>query len=668
MEKFSNLLREIDTKDFMGLDGFVWWYGVVEDRKDPLYLGRVKVRCIGFHTDDKTSQGIPTAELPWAQVINPIHSSGISGVGFSPTGLMEGSHVFGFFRDGRDAQEPVVLGSCVGIPGTIANSERGFFDPRPFSERKTYPYPPFFIDRYDDGRKAFIVEYKHVEENGYSFDGKNQLTIDKKAFAEFVYDELSDRGIVKVVDENGEYIYHRHAWSPNPKEDNMGFDKEGRIAWSLPSTPLFASTKIKFEKNNSMANPMAEVYSKSNDLNVRLNEARRNLHSDIESAGPCDENGSTFDMPSNNFNPEYPFNHINFTESGHIFELDDSPGFERIRLLHRTNSFLEFDQNGDFVTNTVGDRYEMVDADSFSHVIGNQHLNTGGGFNLFVNSRNTESQDFRVIVGKKSDIYLQAYDGDISLYSNGKNQFMSYAAKYMFTSNGSLSKDTANFDIFGLNFNVTGATKSFQEYAGEYVVRSGDMQLESQGATITTTGDIFLNSTAAKVRTQALRSIEENITGVTFTAGKSTNLQFGSIEHDINFPALIEGHFMRLGLGTLSEFSQTPKGIKFYSIGREGFEINVPTGPINFSSLSGVDITDGVSIKLSNLIGGQITIEESGLLSLKSGFGQDLKTFLENLLNAITKITVPTATGVSGTPLNLTDFTMLQQNLVQLLS
>ena len=37
---------------FMGLDGFVWFTGVVEDRNDPDALGRVRVRCLGFHTED----------------------------------------------------------------------------------------------------------------------------------------------------------------------------------------------------------------------------------------------------------------------------------------------------------------------------------------------------------------------------------------------------------------------------------------------------------------------------------------------------------------------------------------------------------------------------------------------------------------------------------------
>ena len=55
------------SSNFMGLDGFVWFTGVVEDRNDPAKLGRVRVRCLGFHTEDKND--IPTADLPWAHVM-----------------------------------------------------------------------------------------------------------------------------------------------------------------------------------------------------------------------------------------------------------------------------------------------------------------------------------------------------------------------------------------------------------------------------------------------------------------------------------------------------------------------------------------------------------------------------------------------------------------------
>jgi hypothetical protein len=115
------------NNEFIGLDGFIWFYGVVEDRDDPYQIGRVKVRCFGHHTGNKID--LPTEDLPWAQVMLPVTSAGISGIGQTPLGLVEGSHVFGFFRDGEDRQEPVVMGSMPGYPAELADTTKGFYDP-----------------------------------------------------------------------------------------------------------------------------------------------------------------------------------------------------------------------------------------------------------------------------------------------------------------------------------------------------------------------------------------------------------------------------------------------------------------------------------------------------------------------------------------------------------
>ena len=84
-------------KDFVGKEGFYWWHGVVEDVNDPLKLGRCRVRVFGYHTDNL--QELPTPDLPWAHPIQPITSAAVSGIGMSPTGLLPGSHVLGFFMD-----------------------------------------------------------------------------------------------------------------------------------------------------------------------------------------------------------------------------------------------------------------------------------------------------------------------------------------------------------------------------------------------------------------------------------------------------------------------------------------------------------------------------------------------------------------------------------------
>jgi hypothetical protein len=83
--------------------GFIqpmFFVGVVEDRNDPRVEGRVRVRAFGVHG---SNQDIATEELPWATLIIGNHD-----VNFTPPPL--NAWVFGFFIDGRDAQQPMILG------------------------------------------------------------------------------------------------------------------------------------------------------------------------------------------------------------------------------------------------------------------------------------------------------------------------------------------------------------------------------------------------------------------------------------------------------------------------------------------------------------------------------------------------------------------------------
>lgn len=93
---------------------FNWWVGVVEDREDPDKLGRVKVRIFGYHSDNLAV--LPTEDLPWAVVMQPTTSAAVSGVGSAPVGLLRGSWVVGFFLDGDDMQQPMVMGTLGGVP------------------------------------------------------------------------------------------------------------------------------------------------------------------------------------------------------------------------------------------------------------------------------------------------------------------------------------------------------------------------------------------------------------------------------------------------------------------------------------------------------------------------------------------------------------------------
>ena len=126
---------------FMGQDGFSWFIGVVEDRQDPEKAGRVRVRCLGYHS--AKTEDIPMEDLPWASIMMPVTAGGNSGIGTSSHFLLEGTWVVGFFRDPAK-QEPVIMGALPGMNTketsnfTIASSSAsggqskggGFKDPK----------------------------------------------------------------------------------------------------------------------------------------------------------------------------------------------------------------------------------------------------------------------------------------------------------------------------------------------------------------------------------------------------------------------------------------------------------------------------------------------------------------------------------------------------------
>ena len=126
-------------QNFLGRDGFIWFTGVVEDRQDPDKLGRVRVRCVGYHTDDKNK--IPTEDLPWSWVMLPTTTSSMNGLGQTPPFIVEGSWVVGFFRDPDQLQEPIVMGTLPGMPSKFGNPDFGFHDPRTEDTAVYGPYP-----------------------------------------------------------------------------------------------------------------------------------------------------------------------------------------------------------------------------------------------------------------------------------------------------------------------------------------------------------------------------------------------------------------------------------------------------------------------------------------------------------------------------------------------
>ena len=114
--------------NFFGKDNIQWWIGQVTDPQkgkwesarhtqsldtdNDIYGWRCRVRIIGYHD---CADDIPDDELPLAHVVMPtnVSTTGQNGATFNYKG---GEMVIGFFLDGEDAQQPIVIGTLFKQP------------------------------------------------------------------------------------------------------------------------------------------------------------------------------------------------------------------------------------------------------------------------------------------------------------------------------------------------------------------------------------------------------------------------------------------------------------------------------------------------------------------------------------------------------------------------
>jgi hypothetical protein len=104
--------------NYIGKEGFSWWIGQVA-KKDTWEKGsefsnqgdwsaRCKVRIVGHHSFDGSI--LADEDLPWAQVmLDPSFGSAQGGIG-GTLALRGGETCIGFFLDGDDGQQPVIIG------------------------------------------------------------------------------------------------------------------------------------------------------------------------------------------------------------------------------------------------------------------------------------------------------------------------------------------------------------------------------------------------------------------------------------------------------------------------------------------------------------------------------------------------------------------------------
>lgn len=491
------------TKNFIGLDGFQWWIGVVEDRQDPEKLGRCRVRIFGIHSEDVSL--IPTEDLPWAVSIYSVNNSDRFAA------PKEGEYVVGFFLDGDFFQSPAILGVLPGVNKTNISRSKGFRDRRTLEQIKKSPKKPVSIDYPaapgDSANTvsgnvidtnagviataaqfviqntplltsaqaslinpfAFVVGYNHFftqkELNqGYISIGNenilvrgvrgvgtkitstqaralldidlaaaevstrkslgdtawNQLNTAQKAAltattynagtdVDFSRTGIKDAILIGDVTRASQLISSSNLFQTNQylTSSDAKLKEAAALFASIPQSVLEAQAannpmttpgggkgiEIKDPDVNddqvaeSLAYPLPEEINERSLSALATNEKLNNTTLKFREKSLITANGaanSTWSEPYPGYAAEYPFNKASETDSGHIFELDDTPDRERVHLAHRSGSFQEWLPSGTKVEKVVKNNYKIVMSDDHLYVAGRVNIVIDSHVNLKV--------------------------------------------------------------------------------------------------------------------------------------------------------------------------------------------------------------------------------------------------------------------------------------------
>ena len=455
---------------FMGLDGFVWFTGVVEDRNDPDAIGRVRVRCLGFHTEDLVD--IPTKDLPWATVMSPTTNPSMQGLGHTPSFLVEGTWVVGFFADAKEKQQPIIIGSLPGIPQNEPDYTKGFSDPRsPYSEQPNYAGEPTYGPYPVDGEEYFMPSRHDLDQSDTSrlaqgeASESHELLIARRTNRQTAVQTATQPFLPTVSDEA-------------VQEDRESFD---------------------------------EPHPKDIDYNNEDDDDYGVYRSGL-----------------------YPYNHVFESESGHLTEVDDTPGGERVFRSHAAGTYEEIVADGSKTVKVIGDNCEIIMGGSNVYIAGAVNLTIAGtvrhlvkgDYHLEVEGNYTQKigKNFRRKVGygesggnveeeingnhafNITESVKGRIGGDVDVttegneqrINNGKYKLVAKSDIFAATTGGKLTLnaiDNVSIDtVSGIMAIKSGTTLNMKSATKMTITSEADIDMDSGGGSATATNSVNINN------------------------------------------------------------------------------------------------------------------------------------------------------------------------------
>ena len=600
----------------MGKGGFIWWQGVVEDRIDPLFLGRCRVRILGWDTEDKSR--MPTIELPWAYPIQPITSAAQTGVGISPTGVVEGTWVVGFYRDGEDAQERVFFGTLGGIPGDTPpnpNSNKGFYDPR----RSLEELPP----AHPDAEKAGILGVAALLDN----DASSLLSVPTAPVSIEYYkkSELKAGQTIKDLEANNP----KFNYSESPL--SVGYGKL-TVPHTLTAIVKEYAVRSRYPDQDYLGEPTTPraargafgvaggfgLYTGDGILQEK-EKWRLAFNSNIRRAKASDVETWEEPPPISLYGARYPYNHVHQSESGHLFEMDDTPGAERLHRYHRMGTFEEIGSLGQRVTKIANQDFKFCMSNYYEQVQGDYLLNVSNDLDIVSTGyfHNTGTVDMnssgaisitasdQTTIGGKGGVTIDAGSGPIIMRGSTFHQEV-VSAQNTVKTKGNFTADT------GGSHNILAGSLGFATLGGASISAGGSMTVISDN-----------------VQESCL-----NLAGLVGAPARSFTAGMGNINFETVLPSPASGAFNFnagpagaigaismdfLGNITLKAFA----GLAEITLGASGIELSY-LGGLSSIKLDAAGVTiEGITVKLAGsamatVEGAATKVSGTGTLNLES--------------------------------------------------
>lgn len=168
-------------------------------------------------------------------------------------------------------------------------------------------------------------------------------------------------------------------------------------------------------------------------------------------------------------------NNVNESECGHVIEINDTPGGERILIKHRTGAGVEIRADGTIVVATTGNRITVVQGDDNIQVEGNANVQYNGNLNVEV------AGDYNLDIAGNYNVYVA---GNLKQGIDGSHR--------------STVRGNRGDTVIGAKSETTKGPRTVTNLAGLTHVVKGERRESTEGDVICSSSGMFKISSEAR--------------------------------------------------------------------------------------------------------------------------------------------------------------------------